>query len=83
MSAISLSTYPGCGKAFVLGGNQKNCRDFCAATHAGVIEYDGLPGSTQSACHGSCLQCTDRSIVFATHEELLCHLGMEHLTGKD
>ena len=34
----------------VLDGNQKNRRDVCAATHAGVIEYDGLPGSIQSGC---------------------------------
>lgn len=42
--------YPGCGTAFVLDGNQKNRRDVCAATHAGEIEYEGLPGSIQSGC---------------------------------
>lgn len=46
-------SYSGCGKAFVLDGNQKNCRDVCAATHAGTIEYDGLPGTIQSGCQFS------------------------------
>ena len=46
-------SYPGCGKVFVLDGNQKNHRDVCAATHAGTIEYEGLPGAIQSGCQFS------------------------------
>ena len=41
---------PGCGTVLVLDGNQKNRRDVCAATHAGALEYEGLPGSLQSGC---------------------------------
>ncbi len=37
----------------VLDGNQKNRRDVCAAIHAGVIEYEGLPGSILSGCQFS------------------------------
>ena len=41
---------PGCGMVLVIDGNQKNRRDVCGATHAGVIQYEGLPGSIQSGC---------------------------------
>ena len=37
---------PGCGLAFVVGGNMKNHRDVCLATNAGYTEYNGLPVRT-------------------------------------
>ena len=34
----------GCGTVLVVDGNMKNHRSVCAASEAGYIEYDGLPG---------------------------------------
>ena len=42
--------HSGCGKVFVIDGNQKNRQDVCAASEAGVIEYDNLPGYIKSGC---------------------------------
>ena len=34
----------------VIDGNMKNRRDVCAATEAGCIEYEGLPGVIVTGC---------------------------------
>ena len=49
-------TFPGCNQALVLDGNMKNRRDICAATEAGFIEYEGLPGTIKTGCQSSPLQ---------------------------
>lgn len=43
-------SYPGCKNVLVIDGNMKNRRDVCAATEAGFIEYDGLPGIIKTGC---------------------------------
>jgi len=40
----------GCGKVLVIDGNMKNHRSVCAASEAGYIEYDGLPGRVKTGC---------------------------------
>ena len=40
----------GCGTVLVIDGNMKNCRDVCAAKHAGFVEYAGLPGRVTTGC---------------------------------
>ena len=40
----------GCGTVLVIDGNMKNCRDVCAAEHAGFVEYAGLPGRVTTGC---------------------------------
>ena len=34
----------------VIDGNMKNRRDVCAATEAGYVEYNGLPGNIKTGC---------------------------------
>ena len=34
----------------VIDGNMKNRRDICAATEAGFIEFEGLPGAIKTGC---------------------------------
>ena len=34
----------------VLDGNMKNSRQVCAASDAGFVEYDGLPGMVKTGC---------------------------------
>lgn len=40
----------GCGTVLVVDGNMKNHRSVCAASEAGYIEYDGLPGQVKTGC---------------------------------
>ena len=40
----------GCGKVLVIDGNMKNHRSVCAASEAGYIQYDGLPGRVKTGC---------------------------------
>lgn len=40
----------GCWNVFIIDGNLKNHRSVCAASEAGFIEYDGLPGYVKSGC---------------------------------
>ena len=40
----------GCGTVLVVDGNMKNHRSVCAASDAGYIEYDGLPGRVKTGC---------------------------------
>lgn len=40
----------GCGKVLVIDGNMKNHCAVCAASEAGYIEYDGLPGRVKTGC---------------------------------
>ena len=42
--------YDGCKNVLVIDGNMKNRRDVCAATEAGFIEYEGLPGVIKTGC---------------------------------
>lgn len=37
----------------VIDGNMKNRRDVCAASEAGYIEYEGLPGFIKTGCQNS------------------------------
>lgn len=48
--------YPGCSEVLVIDGNLKNCRDVCAATEAGFIQYPSLSGSIKTGCQLSPLQ---------------------------
>ena len=34
----------------VIDGNMKNRRDVCAASEAGFVEYEGLPGMIKTGC---------------------------------
>ena len=34
----------------VIDGNTKNRRDICAATEAGFVKFEGLPGAIKTAC---------------------------------
>ena len=43
-------SYPGCRTVLVIDGNMKNRRNVCAASKAGFIQYDGLPGSITTGC---------------------------------
>ena len=43
----------------------KNCRQICAATDAGFVEYDGLPGMVKTSCMNSPNQ---RSRLCAAHK---------------
>lgn len=40
----------------VIDGNMKNRRNICAATEAGYLEYDGIPGKIKSGCQLTPLQ---------------------------
>lgn len=40
----------GSGTVLVIDGNMKNHRSVCAASDAGYIEYDGLPGRVKTGC---------------------------------
>ena len=40
----------GCGKILVIDGNMKNHRSVCAASEAGYLQYDGLPGRVKTGC---------------------------------
>ena len=42
--------YPGCGGVIILDGNMKNQRNICAATEAGYVQYQHLPGSIKTGC---------------------------------
>ena len=42
--------FPGCKGVLVLDGNMKNRRDVCAASEAGYIEYESLPGVIKTGC---------------------------------
>ena len=48
--------YPGCKNVIVIDGNMKNRRDVCAATEAGYIQYNGLPGKINTGCQLTPLQ---------------------------
>ena len=41
---------PGCKNVLVIDGNMKNRRDVCAASEAGFVEYEGLPGMIKTGC---------------------------------
>lgn len=43
----------GCTNVLILDGNLKNRRAVCSATHAGYIEYSGLPGRVRSGCQNT------------------------------
>ena len=43
-------SFPGCKNVLVIDGNMKNRRDVCAASEAGFIEYDSLPGMIKTGC---------------------------------
>lgn len=45
--------YYGCKNVLVIDGNMKNKRDICAATEAGYIAYEGLPGVIKTGCQQS------------------------------
>lgn len=49
----------------VLDGNMKNSRQICAATDAGFVEYDGLPGMVKTGCMNTPDQ---KSRFCATHK---------------
>ena len=40
----------GCGKVLVIDENMKNHRSVCAASEAGYLQYDGLPGHVKTGC---------------------------------
>ena len=40
----------GCGSVLVIDGNLKNHRSVCAASEAGYVQYDGLPGKIKTGC---------------------------------
>ena len=42
--------YPGCKNVLVIDGNMKNRRDVCAASKAGFVEFEGLPGVIKTGC---------------------------------
>ena len=42
--------FDGCKNVLVIDGNMKNRHDVCAATEAGFIEYEGLPGVIKTGC---------------------------------
>ena len=42
--------YPGCKNVLVIDSNMKNQRDVCAATEAGFVEFEGLPGAIKTGC---------------------------------
>ena len=48
-----MCNFPGCKSVLVLDGNMKNRRDVCAASEAGFIEYESLPGAIKSGCQFS------------------------------
>ena len=41
---------PGCKNVLVIDGNMKNRHDVCAASEAGFVEYEGLPGMIKTGC---------------------------------
>ena len=49
-SSTYLHTFPSCGSVLVLDGNMKHRRDVCYAKDAGIIQFDGLPGSIKTGC---------------------------------
>lgn len=42
--------FSGCKTVLVIDGNMKNRRDVCAASEAGFIEFEGLPGAIKTGC---------------------------------
>ena len=40
----------GCGSVLVIDGNMKNHRAVCAASDAGYLQFDGLPGRVVTGC---------------------------------
>ena len=80
---------PGCGSTFVLDGNQKNRRNVCAATQAGLIEYEGLPGSIISGCQLSpcyrsnyCFHHAPRVMKSSNHECDEKEIMVRYIVGK-
>lgn len=67
-------SYPGCNSTLVLDGNMKNRRDVCAATEAGYVQYDDLPGAIKTGCQLSPLQTSKFCYYHAprTCKELHC-----------
>ena len=80
---------PGCGSTFVLDGNQKNRRNVCAVTLAGLIEYEGLPGSIISGCQLSpcyrsnyCFHHAPRVMKSSNHECDEKEIMVRYIVGK-
>ena len=71
---------PGCAEAIILDGNMKNHRAVCSATHAGYIEYKGLPGRVRSGCQNS--PAFDSSFC-VVHKPVLAVPQRIHIEGED
>lgn len=55
----------------VIDGNMKNRRDVCAASEAGFVEYEGLPGKIKTGCQLSPTFCSKYCYEHAPRASLM------------
>ena len=87
-------SFPGCGIALVIDGNQKIRRSVCGATHAGFVEYPSLPTPICTGCVNSpafksrfCDKHTPRSCKtkpnYLSESEITGENAVDQLKPKD